>query len=101
MFCAPFQAQHEANYFCMKPKSKDEKKHYEVLITGWSTVLVVSAENEEKALEYACNECSFGDFQMEEAKIERVVNDDELDNARRDADCVAEDPDEEDDDDEE
>lgn len=84
----------------MKTKSKIEKKHYEVLITGWSTVLVVSAESEEKALEYATNECSFGDFQMDEAKIKRVVDEDELDNARRNADCVAEDPDADDEDDE-
>lgn len=75
----------------MKTKSKTEKKNYTVQIIGWSTVLVVGAESEEKALEYACNECSFGDFQMDEAKIESVVDDDGLENARRNADRVAED----------
>lgn len=84
----------------MKTKSKIDNKHYEVLITGFSTVLVVAAESEEKALEYATNECSFGDFQMDEARIERVVDEDSLDNARRNADCVAEDPDADDEDDE-
>lgn len=84
----------------MKTKSKIKKKHYNVLITGWSTVLVIDAESPEKALEYATNECSFGDFQMDEAKIDEVVDDDSLENARRNADCVAEDPDASDDDDE-
>lgn len=72
-------------------KTKTEKKNYTVQIIGWSTVLVIGAESEDKALEYATNECSFGDFQMDEAKIERVVKDDEVENARRHADCVAED----------
>lgn len=52
---------------------------------------MIGAESEGKALEYATNECSFGDFQMDEAKIESVVKDDNLENARRNADCVAED----------
>lgn len=69
------------------------KKHYKVLITGWSTVLVISAESEEEALEFATDSCNFGDFEMDEARIEQVVDEDEIDDVRSDVNCVAEDPD--------
>ena len=82
----------------MKTKPKTENKNYEVRIIAFATVLVIAAENEEKALEYATDECSFGDLQMDEARIERVVGDNELENAKRHADCIAEDPDADEDD---
>jgi len=71
--------------------SKKNNKHYEVNITAFARVLVISAESEEKALEYACDRCSMGDLEMDEASIHRVVPDKELDSARRHADIISED----------
>ena len=70
-------------------KKKTQKKHYMVTITAYAHVLVVSAESEEKALEYATEACRFGDLQMEEASISKTVENAELDSYRRDADVVA------------
>ena len=78
--------------------TKTEKKNYKVLVTGFATVLVISAENESKAVEYALSEMSMGDFEMEEAKVQCEVPKEDLANARRHADCVAEDPDADDED---
>jgi hypothetical protein len=69
------------------------KKNYEILITGFATVLVVAAESEEKAMEYAINDCRFGNFQMDEASVKRIVPLGELEAARRNADLVSEDVD--------
>lgn len=65
-------------------------KTYEVLITAYATVLVIDAENEEKAMEYATDACSMGDLQLDSAKVEREVPADRIENARKHADVVAE-----------
>lgn len=67
------------------------KKHYEVTITASARVLVISAESEEKALEYALDACSEGDMEIEEARVHRVVPEEQLQQARRHANAIAED----------
>ncbi len=67
-------------------------KNYEVTVSAFATVLVIAAENEEKALEYATGRVSFGDLQMDEAEVKREIKTaDELEACRRHADVVAED----------
>lgn len=67
-------------------------KNYEVSVTAFATVLVIAAESEEKALEYATDRVSFGDLQMDEAEVKREIKtDEELESCRRHADVVAED----------
>lgn len=68
-----------------------QKKNYEVLITAYALVLVIGAEDEEKAFEYASDACSMGDLEFDSSQIEREVPDALLDNARKTADVVAED----------
>jgi len=69
------------------------KKNYMITVTGYARVLVLSAESEEKAIEYAHTAMSTGDFQIEKLQIDRVVSDEDFDveNARVEADMVAED----------
>lgn len=67
------------------------KKNYNVLITAYSTVLVIGAESKDKAFEYAQNEVSRGDFEIDECRIEEEVKKSELEQARRLANVVAED----------
>lgn len=67
-------------------------KNYEVSITAFATVLVLKAESEEKALEYATECMNFGDFQMDEAEVKRELKTaQELDSCRRHADAVSKD----------
>lgn len=67
-------------------------KNYEVSVTAFATVLVIAAESEEKALEYATDRVSFGDLQMDEANVTREIKTaEELESCRRHADVVAED----------
>ncbi len=73
----------------MKTK-KQKLKNYEVSITSFVNVLVIEAENEEKALEYAVDKVNFGDTQIYESEVRRIVPNDELDSCRRHADVIAE-----------
>lgn len=67
-------------------------KNYLVVVTGYSTVVVVNGEDEEQAMNIAVDTISTGDFQIEEAKVEKVIQtDEELKRAKRTADCVCED----------
>ena len=69
----------------------DKLKNYEVSVTAFATVLVLEAENEEKALEYATEAVDFGDFQLDAAEVKREIKTaDELKVCRRHADSVAE-----------
>ena len=67
-------------------------KNYEVSVTAFATVLVVSAESEEKALEYATDRVNFGDLKMDEAVVKlEIKTAEELESFRRHADVVVED----------
>lgn len=66
--------------------------NYEILITASATVLVLEAENKEKALEYATDCIRFGNFQLDEATVKKELKTtEELESCRRNADAVAED----------
>ncbi len=67
----------------------DGLKNYQVKIIAYAIVLVVKAESEEKAILYATEEVSAGDFEIDETTIECEVPDDRLENAKRHAHTVA------------
>ena len=67
-------------------------KNYSVKVIGVASVLVINAENEAKAIEYATGELSKGDFELVEMTIDRVVENSQLASERRTANCIAEDP---------
>lgn len=48
-------------------------KSYEVLLKAYAVVVVINAEDEEKALEYAEQEVSRGDFEIDDFTIEREL----------------------------
>lgn len=67
------------------------KKNYEVKVTAYATVLVIAAEDEDKALEYAEDQLNFGNLQMDEMSVvKEVTSKEELDSLRRHADAIAE-----------
>ena len=67
-------------------------KNYEISVTAFCTVLVIAAENDEKALEYATDRVDFGDLKMDTAEVMReIVTDEDLESCRRHADVVADD----------
>lgn len=72
-------------------KSKAKKKNYNVVISAFATVLVIGAESPEQALQYANDQIHSGDFQIDESSIKEEVAPNEIENARRHADCVSED----------
>ena len=67
-------------------------KNYSVLITAYCSVVVIEAESEEKAFEYARDAVSTGDFEIDEMKIEDELPKDgpKLESAKRHADAIAE-----------
>ena len=72
--------------------AKKKLKNYEVSVSAFATVLVIAAENEEQAIEYATDRVHFGDLQMDEAEVKREIKTaEELECSRRHADIVAED----------
>jgi len=77
-----------ASATCSAAASKN--KNYLVQIIAYATVLVVDAESEEKAMEYATDACSMGDLQLDSARVDQEITDDRLENARKHADIVAE-----------
>lgn len=68
-----------------------KKKNYNVIVKAYATVLVIGAESEEKALEYASDTLRMGDMQLDEAEIKNEVKNCNLESARRFADVVSED----------
>lgn len=65
-------------------------KTYSVLIKAFA-VLVVDAEDKESAMEIATDEVRMGDFQMEEAQIEKQLKTaQEIAQAKRFADRIVE-----------
>jgi hypothetical protein len=75
-----------------KSKTKPVKANYEVRIVGFASVLVMRAENPEKAREYALDELSSGDFQIEETTTSEPLDEEATGHIRAHADAVAEDP---------
>lgn len=73
----------------MKKKTKPKLKNYMVRVLAYAHVLVIDAEDEEKAMEYAMD-ISHGDLELDEASIEEEVSSDRLEDERRNADWIAE-----------
>ena len=70
--------------------SKAKKRNYEVLVKGYSTIVVIGAKNEEEALEVAEDEIASGDFQIEEMKVEREIKPEDLERSKQLANLVSE-----------
>lgn len=67
------------------------KKNYEVLLTAYCSVVVIGAKDEEEAIEFALDEVSRGDFEIEETNVEREIeNGPQLESAKRHAEVVTE-----------
>lgn len=67
------------------------KKDYSVLVTAFASVLVIQASSEEEALELATDQLNLGDLQMDEGKVERIIeSEEELATHRRHADHIVE-----------
>ncbi len=65
-------------------------KNYEVKIIAFAIVVVIGAESEEKALEYATEDCGLGELQLDTARIECEIAADKLEQAIKHADVVSE-----------
>lgn len=60
------------------------KKNYEVLVKAFAIVLVEGANDEDEALEVAAGELAAGDYEFDEATIEKEATTElELTSARR------------------
>ena len=68
-----------------KPLTADELQ-----VKGYSTVVVVGAENKEQALEFARDEITSGDFEIEEMKVEREIKPEDLERSKQLANAVSE-----------
>lgn len=69
---------------------KSKLRSYEVLLKAYAIVVVVDAESEDAALEYAEQEVSRGDFEIEEFTIEReLTTPKQVEQAKRHANAVA------------
>lgn len=66
-----------------------DKKNYLVKLEVYCNVLVVGAESEEQAFDYARGEVSLGDCELNGAESEEVA-DSELESERRHAQAVSE-----------
>lgn len=64
------------------------KKHYEVTITAYATVIVKDVEDEAEALDYASADFNKGDFEISEAKIAGEIKPEKLADHERHADAV-------------
>lgn len=65
-------------------------KNYLIKITAYATVVVVGAESEDKAMQYAIDEISKGDFETDEISVDRELRPgQETENAKRHAQAVA------------
>ena len=63
--------------------------NYEILITASATVLVLEAEIEEKALEYATDCVQFGNFRLDEGIVKKELKTtEELESCRRNVDVI-------------
>lgn len=63
-------------------------KNYAVMVTAWASVVVLDAESEQDAIERATDGLTFGKFMLNEAKIEKIIPDTELERAKRHAEHV-------------
>ena len=62
--------------------------NYEVTITAWTTVVVIDAANEEKAMEAAFDQISTWDWEGTDAKAD-VIADEDLETAKRHANHIS------------
>ena len=67
-------------------------KNYVVILSAYSNVVVVNANDEGEAMELAMDAVSTGDFNVEDARVVREIKTPEdLARSKRHADCVADD----------
>jgi hypothetical protein len=59
------------------------KKNYIISIAAHQSVLVIDAESEKQAFDYARDVCSFGDLEMHEMRVEETVAKADLEQARK------------------
>lgn len=66
-------------------------KNYEVMITAYAVVVVLEAENEEQACEYAQESINKGEFEVESVAVERELKTKrQVESAKRHAQAIAE-----------
>ena len=71
--------------------AKKKLKSYMVKMVAYCTILVVDAESEEKAHEYARDQVSNGDFNIDEIETDCVLKTPaDIERCRRHADAIAE-----------
>ena len=71
--------------------AKKKLKSYLVKMAGYCTVVVVDAESQEKACEYARDQVSHGDFEIDETEVEcELKTPEEIERAKRHATAIAE-----------
>ena len=69
-----------------------DKKSYVVSVIAYADVVVIDAESEEKAMEYALDALSLGDMEMDEASVkEELKTEEDIERAKRHAQAVSED----------
>ena len=69
-----------------------KKNNYEVVISAFATVLVIGAKNEEEeAMQFACDGCRMGDMIMDEATIKAKVPNKDLERYRAHEDVILKD----------
>lgn len=66
------------------------KQNYEVRLVAYSTVVVVGAESDEQAIEFAINEVNSVDFEIDETEVMRQITSKDLAHAKELANCVSE-----------
>jgi len=65
-------------------------KNYQILITAYTTIVVLGAEDEENAMTRAINEANFGDFKMDDASVEKeITSENDLERCIRHCDAVS------------
>jgi hypothetical protein len=52
---------------------KKKLKNYEVLIKAYAVIVVEGAKDEEEAVEFASQDISLGDFEIDEYEVEREL----------------------------
>ena len=66
-------------------------KNYEIIYLLRCAVLVVGAENEEQAYEFAENEADFGDCEMVEGSAREITEPTDLESVKRHANATSDD----------
>ena len=69
--------------------TEQTKRNWKVTIEAWSTVVVIDANSEQEAIDFALNEISSGDFETGDITVEELKTN-ELESAKRHANAVCE-----------